>query len=99
MLIAEGMETVPGGDEKIVSGDMAAGAERWPVRRNIPGYLVPPLFLHIGDSAPCGKSPPVRIEGCRLPRSGGERKRRLRPPAAFAVAVVEGDAAGGAVAV
>ena len=72
MLVAEGMEAVICGDEKIVPGDVAAAAERWSARRDIPGYLVPFLFLRVGDCPPSGESPPVDIEGGGLSRGGGE---------------------------
>ena len=72
MLVSEGVEAVVCGDEKVVSGDVAAEAERRSVRRDVPGYIVPFLFIRVGDCAPCGESPPVDIEGCGLPRGGGE---------------------------
>ena len=50
------------GDEKIVSGDVAAAAERRSVRRDIPGYLMPFLFFRVGDCEPCGESPSVDIK-------------------------------------
>ena len=72
MLVSESMETVVCGDEKIVPGDVAAGAERRSVRRDIPGYIVPFLFLGVRNCAPCCESPPVDIEGGGLSRGGGE---------------------------
>ena len=62
MLVAEGVEAVVCGDEKVVSGDVAAEAERRSVRRDIPGYLMPFLFFRVRDCAPCGESPSVDIE-------------------------------------
>ena len=66
MLVPEGNETVIGRHEEVVSGNVASGGEGWSVRRRIPGYIMPPLFLGVRDCAPCGESPPVVIEGRRM---------------------------------
>ena len=99
MLVPEGDEAMVGRHEEVVSGDMTSRAEGRSVWLYILGYIVPSLFLSVGDCPPGGECPSVDREGGALRRGPGECEGRPPPPAAFAVAVVEGDAAGGAVAV
>ena len=69
MLVPEGDEAVVGRHEQVVSGDMASGAEGRSARLYILGYIVPSLFLSVGDCPPGGECPPVDREGGALRRS------------------------------
>ena len=72
VLVPEGDEAVVGRHEEVVSGDMTSRAEGRSVRLYILGYIVPYLFLCVGDCPPCCKCPLVYREGGALPWSSGE---------------------------
>ena len=72
VLVPEGDEAVVGRHEEVVSGDMTSRSEGRSVRLYILGYIVPPLFLSVGDCPPGGKCPPVYRKGGALRRSPGE---------------------------
>ena len=72
MLVPEGDEAVVSRHEEVVSEDMTSRAEGRSVRLYILGYIVPSLFLCVGDCPPGGECPSVYREGGALRRSPGE---------------------------
>ena len=72
-------ESVVCGHEQIISADMAAGVERWPLGSDRLRQGVPLQLLIVSEIPPLPESSLMDRQLHLLPRSTGEHRPRLRP--------------------